>query len=152
MKVLVTGGAGFIGSHLVRQLIANGDEVYVLDNLSIGSLSHLPRAGFTFWKQDIRDNNIIQQIIFAQFDAIVHLAAQTMVDASIKDPEFDATENILGTIHVLEAARKSNVRRVIFASTAAAYGDVAEDVLPIRENEKLKPMSFYGLSKVTVEK
>ena len=152
MKVLVTGGAGFIGSHLVRQLIANGDEVYVLDNLSTGSLSHLPRAGFTFWKQDIRDNNIIQQIIFAQFDAIVHLAAQTMVDASIKDPEFDATENILGTIHVLEAARKSNVRRVIFASTAAAYGDVAEDVLPIRETEKLKPMSFYGLSKVTVEK
>ena len=152
MKVLVTGGAGFIGSHLVRQLIANGDEVYVLDNLSTGSLSHLPRAGFTFWKQDIRDNNIIQQIIFAQFDAIVHLTAQTMVDASIKDPEFDATENILGTIHVLEAARKSNVRRVIFASTAAAYGDVAEDVLPIRENEKLKPMSFYGLSKVTVEK
>lgn len=152
MKVLVTGGAGFIGSHLVRQLIANGDEVYVLDNLSTGNLSHLPRAGFTFWKQDIRDNNIIQQIIFAQFDAIVHLAAQTMVDASIKDPEFDATENILGTIHVLEAARKSNVRRVIFASTAAAYGDVAEDVLPIRENEKLKPMSFYGLSKVTVEK
>lgn len=152
MKVLVTGGAGFIGSHLVRQLIANGDEVYVLDNLSTGSLSHLPRAGFTFWKQDIRDNNIIQQIIFAQFDAIVHLAAQTMVDASIKDPEFDATENILGTIHVLEAARKSNVRRVIFASTAAAYGDVAENVLPIRETEKLKPMSFYGLSKVTVEK
>lgn len=152
MKVLVTGGAGFIGSHLVRQLIANGDEVYVLDNLSTGSLSHLPRAGFTFWKQDIRDNNIIQQIIFAQFDAIVHLAAQTMVDVSIKDPEFDATENILGTIHVLEAARKSNVRRVIFASTAAAYGDVAENVLPIRETEKLKPMSFYGLSKVTVEK
>ncbi len=152
MKVLVTGGAGFIGSHLVRQLIANGDEVYVLDNLSTGSLSHLPRAGFTFWKQDIRDNNIIQQIIFAQFDAIVHLAAQTMVDASIKDPEFDAAENILGTIHVLEAARKSNVRRVIFASTAAAYGDVAENVLPIRETEKLKPMSFYGLSKVTVEK
>ena len=61
MKVLVTGGAGFIGSHLVRQLIANGDEVYVLDNLSTGRLSHLPRAGFTFWKQDIRDNNIFNR-------------------------------------------------------------------------------------------
>lgn len=151
MKVLVTGGAGFIGSHLVRQLIANGDEVYVLDNLSTGSLSHLPRAGFTFWKQDIRDNNIIQQIIFAQFDAIVHLAAQTMVDVSIKDPEFDATENILGTIHVLEAARKSNVRRVIFASTAAAYGDVAENVLPIRETEKLKPMSMASGREIAVK-
>lgn len=151
MKVLVTGGAGFIGSHLVRQLLAAGHEVTVLDNVSTGDWGHLP-AGCEEWEMDIRSQEIIPRIMKARFDAIVHLAAQTMVNVSIDDPAFDAMQNVVGTVNVLEAARKSEVDRVIFASTAAGYGDVAETELPIKEQQALQPMSFYGLSKVTVEK
>ena len=83
---------------------------------------------------------------------IVHLAGQTMVDASIRDPHFDASENVMGTLNVLEAARLSGVKRVIFASTAAAYGNVEEELLPLREELPLAPLSFYGLTKVMVER
>ena len=86
-----------------------------------------------------------------RFDAIVHLAGQTMVSTSIEDPALDAGQNILGTIRVLEAARQSGVDRVIFASTAASYGNVPEGDLPIKETRRRAPMSFYGLSKVTAE-
>lgn len=151
MKILVTGGAGFIGSHLVRQLMALGHEVVVLDNLSTGAREHLPAGGFTFWQMDDREPAARERIAAGHFDAIVHLAGQTMVDASIRDPHFDASENVLGTVNVLEAARESGVKRVIFASTAAAYGDVTEDLLPVREELPLRPLSFYGLTKVMVE-
>jgi len=154
MKVLVTGGAGFIGSHLVRQLLAADHEVTVLDNVSTGTWQHLPEGKdtCTCWEMDIRDKSAREKMEQGKFDVIVHLAGQTMVDVSIKDPEFDAAENVMGTLNVLEAARHSGVKRIIFASTAASYGDVAEDKLPIREEETLAPMSFYGLTKVTVEK
>lgn len=154
MNVLVTGGAGFIGSHLVRQLLDAEHQVTVLDNVSTGTWQHLPQGKdtCTCWEMDIRDKAAREKIEQGKFDVIVQLAGQTMVDVSIKDPEFDASENIMGTINVLEAARNSGVKRVIFASTAAAYGDVTEDKLPIREEETLAPMSFYGLTKVAVEK
>ena len=154
MNVLVTGGAGFIGSHLVRQLLDAKHQVTVLDNVSTGTWQHLPQGKetCTCWEMDIRDKAAREKIEQAKFDVIVQLAGQTMVDVSIKDPEFDASENIMGTINVLEAARNSGVKRIIFASTAAAYGDVTEDRLPIREEETLAPMSFYGLTKVAVEK
>ena len=154
MKVLVTGGAGFIGSHLVRQLLEAEHAVTVLDNVSTGTWQHLPQGKdtCTCWEMDIRDKAAREKIEQAKFDIIVHLAAQTMVDVSIKDPEFDASENVMGTVNILEAARHSGVKRIIFASTAASYGDVTEDRLPIREEETLAPMSFYGLTKVTVEK
>ena len=154
MNVLVTGGAGFIGSHLVRQLLDAKHNVTVLDNVSTGTWQHLPQGKdtCTCWELDIRDKAARAKIEQAKFDVIVHLAAQTMVDVSIKDPEFDASENVMGTVNILEAARHSGVKRIIFASTAASYGDVAEDKLPIREEETLAPMSFYGLTKVTVEK
>ena len=152
MKVLVTGGAGFIGSHLVRRLMALGHEVTVLDNLSTGVRAHLPEEGFAFWELDDRAPEARERIVAGHFDAIVHLAGQTMVDASIRDPHFDASENVLGTVNVLEAARASGVKRVIFASTAAAYGDVEEDVLPLQEQLPLAPMSFYGLTKVVAER
>ena len=154
MKVLVTGGAGFIGSHLVRQLLAADHEVTVLDNVSTGTWQHLPEGKdtCTCWEMDIRDKSAREKMEQGKFDVIVHLAGQTMVDVSIQDPEFDAAENVMGTLNVLEAARHSGVKRIIFASTAASYGDVAEDKLPIREEETLAPMSFYGLTKVTVEK
>ena len=101
---------------------------------------------------DILDERLKKVVAAGAFDAIVHLAAQTMVDISVKDPLFDARENLLGTVHVLEAARAANVKRIVFASTAAAYGDVKEDDLPVREAQPTEPMSFYGLSKLSVEK
>ena len=153
MKVLITGGAGFIGSHLVRQLLQDDHQVFVLDNLSSGSWKHLPagKDSCTCWQMDIRDAAVKNKIPQENFDVIVHLAAQTMVDASIKDPVFDASENIMGTLNVLEAARQCGAR-VIFASTAAAYGDVVESELPVLETHDLRPQSFYGLTKVGVEK
>lgn len=152
MKILVTGGAGFIGSHLVRLLLALGHEVTVLDNLSTGVREHLPADGFAFWELDDRAPEARARIAAGRFDAIVHLAGQTMVDASIRDPHFDASENVLGTVNVLEAARSSGVKRVVFASTAAAYGNVEENMLPLREELPLEPLSFYGLTKVMVER
>lgn len=131
MKVLVTGGAGFIGSHLVRRLMALGYEVTVLDNLSTGVRAHLPEEGFAFWELDDRAPEARERIVAGHFDA---------------------SENVLGTVNVLEAARASGVKRVIFASTAAAYGDVEEDVLPLQEQLPLAPMSFYGLTKVVAER
>lgn len=152
MKILVTGGAGFIGSHLVRKLISLKHDITVIDNLSMGTLEHLPTEGYIFWHMDVREISIRKKIEKAHFDAIVHLAAQTMVDSSIQDPYFDANENVMGTVNVLEAARKSGVSRVIFASTAAVYGDKEEAFLPLQEDLPLKPLSFYGLTKLTIER
>ena len=151
MNILVTGGAGFIGSHLVRHLLAKGENVTALDNLSTGLAENLPPEA-KLVEMDILDEDLPKVVAAGAFDAIVHLAAQTMVDTSIKDPLLDTRENLLGTVHVLEAARAANVKRVIFASTAAAYGDVKEDDLPVREAQPTEPMSFYGLSKLSVEK
>lgn len=152
MNILVTGGAGFIGSHLVHQLLVLGHEVTVLDNLSTGVRDHLPANGFVFWELDDRAPETRARIMGEHFDAIVHLAGQTMVDVSIRDPHFDASENVMGTVNVLEAARLSGVKRVIFASTAAAYGNVEARLLPLREDLPLEPLSFYGLTKVMVER
>ncbi|MEX5285073.1 NAD-dependent epimerase/dehydratase family protein [Selenomonas sputigena] len=151
MNILVTGGAGFIGSHLVRLLLAKGERVTALDNLSTGLAQNLPPE-VKFIEMDILDAKLPEVAAAGSFDAIVHLAAQTMVDTSIKDPLLDARENLLGTVHVLEAARAANIGRVVFASTAAVYGDVKEDDLPVREAQPTAPMSFYGLSKLAVEK
>ena len=151
MNILVTGGAGFIGSHLVRHLLAKGENVTALDNLSTGLAENLPPEA-KLVEMDILDEELPKVVAAGAFDAIVHLAAQTMVDTSIKDPLLDTRENLLGTVQVLEAARAANVKRVIFASTAAAYGDVKEDDLPVREAQPTEPMSFYGLSKLSVEK
>jgi len=148
MKVLVTGGAGFIGSHLVRKLQSEGCEVVVLDNLSTGLRENLPE-GCALIECDVNDPNL--SAVFAEHapDKVVHLAGQTMVDVSIKEPQLDAMNNIGGTINVLEAARKNGVKRIVFSSTAAAYGDAAD--LPIKETTDLKPQSFYGQSKITAE-
>ena len=150
MKVLVTGGAGFIGSHLMRKLLAEGAEAVALDNLSFGRRENLlPEMELV--ETDVLGDELDQVVAAGHFDAIVHLAGQTLVGTSIEDPATDAEQNILATIRVLEAARKNGVSRVIFSSTAASYGDVLESELPIKEAHKLSPMSFYGLSKVTVE-
>ena len=151
MKVLVTGGAGFIGSHLMRHLKARGDEPVALDNLSFGRRENL-EEGMELIEMDVLDEGLAGIVATGQYDAIVHLAGQTLVSHSLEEPDFDAESNIIGLIRVLEAARQSGVRRVVFSSTAAAYGDVPERDLPIKEAHKLAPMSFYGLSKVTAER
>ena len=151
MKVLITGGAGFIGSHLAEQLRSAGDEPVALDNLSFGRRENLP-PDVKLIEADVLDEELFRIVADGRFDAIVHLAGQTMVNASLADPIFDARQNILGTLQVLEAARRGGVRRIVFASTAASYGDVPESELPILETRSLVPLSFYGLSKVAAER
>lgn len=150
LKVLVAGGAGFIGSHLVRALQEEGHTPVVLDNLSTGLREHVP-GDIEFLEMDVCDESLLQKIQGKRLDAIVHLAGQTMVDASVHDPKNDAQENIIGTINLLEAARQCDIERVVFSSTAAGYGNVSADDLPVLESKPLAPMSFYGLSKVTAE-
>ena len=151
MKVLVTGGAGFIGSHVIRNLLVNHIDVVVLDNLSTGQDEHIP-DGVTFWQEDIRNMAVRERIAGGHFDVIVHLAAQILVDASIRDPYFDADENIIGLVNVLEGARAGGVRRIIFPSSAAVYGDVVDSQLPLTADMSLAPLSFYGLTKEMSER
>lgn len=150
MKILITGGAGFIGSHLVRLLQEAGEEIVVVDNFSTGLRQNLPE-GTPCVEMDVKSPDLRNLFEKEKFDAVVHLAGQTTVHVSMSDPELDGRENVIGSIHVLEQARHFGVSRVIFASTAASYGDVTEERLPVVESERLAPMSFYGLSKVTVE-
>ena len=120
------------------------------DNLSFGRRENLPTE-VKLIEADVLDEQLFRIVTDGRFDAVVHLAGQTMVNASLDDPTFDARQNILGTLRVLEAARRGSVRRIVFASTAASYGDVPESELPILETRSLAPLSFYGLSKVTAE-
>lgn len=151
MKILVTGGAGFIGSHLVRQLMEAGDDVISLDNLSTGLLENLPKDA-RLEVMDTHDERVEDLFREEHFDAVVHLAAQTLVSDSMTDPQNDMYQNIAGTVHILECCRKYGVQRVIFSSSAATYGDVDEKALPVQETLPQIPLSFYGLTKMTVEK
>lgn len=151
MKILVTGGAGFIGSHLVRQLMEAGDDVISLDNLSTGLRENLPKDA-RLEVMDTHDGKVEDLFREEHFDAVVHLAAQTLVSDSMTDPQNDMYQNIAGTVHILECCRKYGVQRVIFSSSAATYGDVDEKALPVQETLPQIPLSFYGLTKMTVEK
>lgn len=148
MRVCVTGGAGFIGSHLVDRLIALGHTVLVIDNLTTGVREFVnPKAAFI--EMDVRDANI--ESIFADFkpQVVFHEAAQTMVPASMENPKMDCDVNLIGLINMLEAARKHNVSHFLMPSSAAVYGDL--DTLPLTEDMSGKPTSFYGLTKLTAE-
>ena len=148
MRVCVTGGAGFIGSHLVDRLIALGHTVLVIDNLTTGVREFVnPKAAFI--EMDVRDPNI--ESIFADFkpQVIFHEAAQTMVPASMENPKMDCDVNLIGLINMLESARKHNVSHFLMPSSAAVYGDL--DILPLTEDLSGKPTSFYGLTKLTTE-
>jgi UDP-glucose 4-epimerase len=149
MKILVTGGAGFIGSHVIEKLIQENCQITVLDNLHTGLKENVPE-GIEFIEMDICDKEVMSVFEVGQFDCVIHLAGQTMVDVSVKDPLMDANINLLGTVNILEACRKTGVQRVIFSTTAATYGDIEQ--LPILESFETVPTSFYGLSKLTVEK
>lgn len=149
MRVLVTGGAGFIGSHIVDQLVRDGHHITVIDNLSTGLMSNLNKEA-TFIEMDIRSAELIDVFNREQFEAVIHQAAQTMVPKSLEDPRYDCDVNIMGTVHILEACRATGVKKIVFASSAAVYGDKGQ--IPIEEHVHGEPSSFYGLSKLTIEK
>jgi UDP-glucose 4-epimerase len=156
MKALVTGGAGFIGSNLVDALLARGDEVTVVDNLTTGRRVNLEGAlanGAELAELDIRDAAALTELAAARKpDRVFHLAAQIDVRKSIEDPAFDATINIGGTANVLEAARAGGAKRVVFVSTGGAiYGEGADKQLPLDESTPVAPMSAYGQSKYAAE-
>ena len=150
LEVAVTGGAGFIGSHLCRTLLENGAKVTVFDNLSSGKINRikdLENNGLNFVQGDIRD---LEAIVKATKNCkvIVHLAAQTSVPLSMENPQEDCEINVIGTLNVLEAARKAGAR-VVFASSSAVYGN--PDQKPTPETYPTNPIAFYGLTKLLGE-
>jgi UDP-glucose 4-epimerase len=155
MQTLVTGGAGFIGSHLVDALLARGDTVTIVDDLSSGRESNMAdalEAGARLERADIRDGAALAELVAGVAPAaIFHLAAQVDVRISLADPAYDARTNVGGTINVLEAARAAGCGRVVFSSTGGAmYGDT--DLLPTPESVAPLPMSAYGQSKYCAER
>lgn len=149
-KVLVTGGAGFIGSHLVDRLVREGNQVIVVDNLSTGKRKNVNKNA-TFYKMDIQSKRIERVFRNERPLIVVHLAAQMNVRHSTEDPGFDAQVNILGTINVLEHAVKHGVRKVTFASSGGAiYGE--QEIFPASESHRTDPLSPYGISKLAGEK
>ncbi len=158
MKSVVTGGAGFIGSHLVDALTARGDEVLVLDDLSSGKRENLAgalEAGAKLTELDVAD----AQAVFAAIEefgpeSVFHLAAQIDVRRSMEDPGFDARLNVVGTVNVLEGAARAGASRLLFTSTGGAiYGEGAERTseLPFAETARCEPFSIYGQSKLAAE-
>ncbi len=147
---LITGGAGFIGSHLTEELVRRGDSVRVLDNLSNGRLDNLLPVfdDIEFHNADVRDLEAIQPY-FAGVDSVIHLAAIASVQRSMQDPEETTRVNLNGALNVLSAARANGVRRVVMASTAAAYGNDPHQ--PHAETHPPQPLSPYAITKVATE-
>lgn len=150
MKIAVTGGAGFIASHIVDAYINAGHEVVILDNLSTGVKDNInPKAKFI--QIDINDDNIDKIFKEEKFDIINHHAAQIDVRISVNNPRLDAKINVLGSLNLYEAAKKHGVKKIIFASTGGAiYGE--QDYFPANENHPLRPCSPYGIAKLVNEK
>ncbi|ABR55965.1 NAD-dependent epimerase/dehydratase [Methanococcus aeolicus Nankai-3] len=144
MKVLITGGAGFIGSHIVDKFLENNHEVVVLDNLTTGNLDNIKRNNdnIEFINKSIRDNDLN----FEDIDVVIHHAAQINVRTSVENPVLDGDINILGLINILEKIKKYGVKKIIFASSGGAvYGE--PEYMPVDENHVGAPMSPYGVSK-----
>ena len=154
MRTLVTGGAGFIGSSLVDRLLAEGHAVEVVDDLSTGKLSNLADAradrdhDFSFHQMDICDPAVSELIERRAPEVVFHLAAQIDVRVSVSDPARDARINVMGTLNVLEGARRAGTRKVVFASSGGTiYGDVDAEDLPVTEAHPQRPVAPYGVSK-----
>jgi UDP-glucose 4-epimerase len=149
LKVLVTGGAGFIGSHIVDRLVADGHELVVVDDLSTGHVEHLHKKA-RFYQMDLQSPWLEELFRIERPDAVVHQAAQASVRRSVEDPVFDASVNVLGTAGLLQASARHDVRRFLFASTGGAlYGDA--DVIPTPEDYPTLPVSPYGAAKLAGE-
>lgn len=150
MKILVTGGAGFIASHITDAYIAAGHQVVVVDNLVTGRLENLnPKA--RFYQMDIQDHQLLDLMREHQIDVVNHHAAQMDVRRSVDDPVYDARVNVLGFLNILQGCAKTGVKRVIFASSGGAiYGE--QDVFPADESHKTQPLSPYGVTKLVGEK
>ncbi len=157
MRALVTGGAGFIGSNLVDRLLAEGHSVDVVDSLASGKLANLADARanleheFTFHQIDVCDPGVTDLIERRRPEVVFHLAAQIDVRVSVTDPALDARVNVLGSLNVIEGARRAGSRKVAFASSGGTiYGDVDPDDLPVGEAHSQHPVSPYGVSKKVV--
>ena len=149
MNVLITGGAGFIGSHTCELLLKNNIKVCIVDDLSHGHASNVP-DGVNFYQADIRDAGEINRIFEKEKpDALIHLAAQIKVHSSVVNPVNDAEINILGSINLLEAGIKNGLKKAVYAASAAIFGE--PEYLPIDEAHPLNMISGYGVSKHTVE-
>jgi UDP-glucose 4-epimerase len=156
VRILVTGAAGFIGSNLVDRLIDDDHEVVGIDNLSRGTRANLPDSelqeerSFSFIEADVTDPHLATAVSEADVEVICHLAAQIDVRVSVQDPIEDARLNVLGTINVLEAARKAGVRKVVFTSSGGSiYGEPKR--MPVDESASVNPLSPYAASKVCGE-
>jgi nucleoside-diphosphate-sugar epimerase len=149
MKSLVTGGAGFIGSNLVRLLISKNVEVVVLDNLSTGRIDNLSGLNTEFVEGDIRDKDLVIKASKGA-DVIFHLAASVGRQKSIENPQEDSLVNIMGTLNIIEAARKNLIPKIVFSSSAAVYGELLTST--IDEEHPQNPDSPYGVSKLAAEK
>lgn len=150
MKILVTGGAGFIGSHVADALLDRGHAVHILDDLSTGCEANVPAAA-DLHVFDIRSDQAASLIERESFDVLVHHAAQMDVRASVADPSFDADVNVQGFLNLAEAGRKQGLQKILFASTGGAiYGE--PDYTPQDEDHPVRPLSPYGITKLCTEK
>ena len=149
MRILVTGGAGFIASHVSDSLLALGHHVAIVDNLATGKRENLPAAA-TFYEVDTRDQALHDVFRAETPEVVVHHAAHIEVARSVREPAYDASVNILGSLNLLECCRAYGVRKVIYAGTAGAlFGEPS--YLPVGEDHPIDPLSPYGVSKHTVE-
>jgi UDP-glucose 4-epimerase len=151
MKVLVTGGAGYIGSHTVMKLLEKGHEVVVYDNLSTGFVEALP-AGVPFVHGDVRNKPFLSEIMHSyDIEAVVHFAAKLVVSESVQYPYTYYENNVLGSLSMLQACWENDVNKVVFSSTAAVYGNAPKSAL-VDEHSQTAPLNSYGHSKLVVEK
>ncbi len=148
--ICITGGAGFIGSHLAEAFLADGNRVLILDDLSSGRLENIPDRA-ELHQLDIRTEAAATLVADSGIDILVHQAAQMDVRRSVADPTFDASVNIVGSLNLFEAARRGNVSQILFASTGGAiYGE--QERFPADESHATRPVSPYGVSKLAVER
>lgn len=148
-KALVTGGAGFIGSNLTKKLLEMGLDVYVLDNLTTGDTKNVPPEA-NLIRGDLLDPELVKQVIDEGIEIVFHNAAKVTIRGSVDNFYEDGRNNVLGTLNLLRNCKSSKVRKIIFASSMAVYGD-SEKAVPLSEDYKKDPLSPYGISKLASE-